>query len=224
MRTGRTPSRFQSLFLSLVAGLTPLVIRLLARTWSFRVVNRRPFEEWVQRRGPVMGVLWHQMVIPGVTFFRDRGITVMVSRSLDGEMIARVARRLGFRTVRGSSSRGGSEALHELNGSLRRGGKAAITVDGPKGPAHDPKIGCVLAARATGSTILPAACRARPAVFAGSWDRTMIPLPFARIAVAFGEPFRVPEDASEEECEGYRTRIREAIDRAEEAAGRALGG
>lgn len=216
------PSRLQELLLSFVAGMAPLAIRLLAMTWSFRIVNRRPFEEWVRGGGAVVGTVWHRMVIPGVAFFRDRGVTLMVSRSLDGEMIARVAHRLGFSTVRGSSSRGGAEALYDLIGSLRRGGKAAITVDGPRGPARVPKIGAILAARATGVPVLPIASHARPAIQAGSWDRTVIPLPFARIAMAFGEPFRVPAGASEEECEAYRLRLRDAIERAEEAAARSI--
>ena len=215
-------SRFQEMLLSLISGVAPLAIRLLIRTWSFRVVNRRPYEEWVRNGGGVVGTVWHQMVIPGVAFFRDRRITLMISRSRDGEMIARVAHRLGFLTVRGSSTRGGTEALHDLIGALRRGGKTAITVDGPRGPARDPKIGAILAARATGVPLLPIASHACPAIKAGSWDRTVIPLPFARIALAFEEPFRVPTEATEEECEAYRLRLRDAINRAEEAAVRAL--
>ncbi len=222
MSPATRPSRLRTLLLSFVAGVTPLVIRLLARTWSFRIVNRRVFEEYVRGRKPVVAALWHQMVIPSVALFRDRGAVVMVSRSWDGELIARTAHRLGFRTVRGSSSRGGSEALQEMIGFIRKGSQAALTVDGPKGPAHEPKIGCVLAARGTGAPILPIACRARPAVYAGSWDRTMIPLPFAKIVVAFGEPFAVPAEATEEDCGLCRLRVREAIDRAEGEAARSL--
>ncbi len=224
MARARRPSRLSGILVSFVAGVVPLAIRLLSRTWSFRVVNRPGFEEYVRGRRPVVAALWHQMVIPGVSFFRDRGVTVLVSRSRDGELIARVACRLGFRAVRGSSSRGGSEALHELIGLLRGGGQAAITVDGPRGPAREPKMGCVAAARNAGVPILPIGCRARRAVHARSWDRTLIPLPFARIAIAFGEPIRVPDGSAEGEVERFRERVREAIDRAEDAAALALGG
>ncbi len=213
----------KDLLVSVAAGLSPPVIRLLARTWSFRIANRGNYERYVLGGGPVVAVLWHQMVIPGVAFFRDMGIVIMVSRSRDGEMIARAAERLGFLTVRGSSSRGGSEALHELLGAVRRGRKTAITVDGPRGPAREAKGGAVAAARCTGAPVLPIACRARPAVYAGSWDRTMIPLPFARVAVAIGDPIVVPEDIPEEECERYRIEIGRAIDRAEHEAAGMLG-
>ena len=213
------PGILGELILAFAARFVPLVIRLLIPTWSFRVVNRRVFAEWVRSRRPLLAVLWHQMILPGVAFFRDHGVVLLVSRSRDGEMIARAAERLGFRTVRGSTSRGGGEALRELIGALRRGAQGAVTVDGPRGPARQPKPGCVAAARGSGVPLLPIACRVDPAIHARSWDRTVIPLPFARIAVAFGEPFPAPAGGPEEEV---LRRVRESIEEAERAAERAL--
>lgn len=208
----------EGLLLRLVGGVAPLLFRLLHRSWSIRVLNRRVLDEYINGGRPLIAVIWHQNVIPGVAFFGYRRPVIMVSRSKDGELIARVSGRLGFRHVRGSSSRGGKEALAELVDWVRAGGQSAITVDGPKGPFHDPKMGCVLAARSTGAPIIPIAAWARPAVRARSWDRTLIPLPFAQLVLAFGEPIRLGPDASGEECESARLQVREALDRAEAAA------
>src|SRR6185295_4715210 len=95
-------------------------------------------------------------------YFRGRKIVVMVSRSKDGELVARALHRLGYRTARGSSSKGGREALAELTDLVREGWGAAIVADGPRGPARKAKIGCVLAARGTGAPVLPWCCHAEP--------------------------------------------------------------
>lgn len=219
MSSGSWPGFLKDLLLSLAARFVPLAIRLLIATWSFRVVNRRVFEAWVNSRRPLLAAVWHQMLLPGMAFFRDRGVVLLVSRSRDGEAIARAVERLGFRVVRGSSSRSGAEGLRELIGALRQGAQGAITVYGPRGPARHPKPGCVAAARAAGVPILPIACRADRALHARSWDRTVIPLPFARIAVSFGDPFFILGD--EPEGEALR-RVRSSLDRAEEAAEGAL--
>ncbi len=207
---------------TLIPALVPLLLRLLARTWSFRVLNRRVLEELVDPGRPALIATWHQMILPGVAYFRDRGGLIMVSRSRDGELIARVNLRMGFRNVRGSSSRGGSEALLELIDAVQRGGQAALMVDGPRGPAREPKAGIVVAASRTGAPIIPLGCRARPGWLARNWDRTLVPLPFATIVLSCGEPFHVPPGAGAEEVERYRVKLRDGLLAAEERAERFL--
>ena len=209
-------------FEKILTALLPLLLRLLARTWSFRVLNRQVLENVVDPGRPVVVATWHQMILPGVAFFRDRGAVIMISRSRDGELISRVSHRLGFRSVRGSSSRGGSEALLELIDDLRGGGQAAMMVDGPRGPAREPKAGIVVAAARSGAPIVPLGCRARPGWLARNWDRTLVPFPFASIVLSCGEPFQVPADAGPEELERYRVRLREGLLAAEERAERFL--
>ena len=218
----RRPRRFQDLVASLATSLVPLILRLLIHTWSVRVVGRRVLEEIVNPGKPAIIATWHQMILPGGAVFRDRNGVIMVSRSRDGELIARVNRRMGFRNVRGSSSRGGGEALLGLIDLVRKGAQAALMVDGPRGPAHEPKMGCILAASRTGAPLIPMGCRAKPALFARNWDRTMIPLPFARVSVSLGDPLSIPPDATDEDLERYRLRLRDALLEAENRAERFL--
>jgi lysophospholipid acyltransferase (LPLAT)-like uncharacterized protein len=116
---------------------------------------------------------------------------------------------MGFPVIRGSSSSGGREALHEFERYIKRGIPACVIADGPRGPARKAKIGCVAAARETGAPILTMGVSVVPCLRAKNWDRTVIPHPFARIVLSFGEPIWVPKDASREDCE----RIREDVDR-----------
>ncbi|HEU4410539.1 MAG TPA: DUF374 domain-containing protein [Polyangiaceae bacterium] len=121
---------------------------------------------------------------------RRRPVVALVSRSPDGELLAAALARLGLGAARGSSSRGGAAALRAIVRRLRRGGvDAAFAVDGPRGPASAVRPGALAAARAAGGLVVPLACAARPAiVFSRSWDAFELPLPFARVVVAVGEP------------------------------------
>ena len=138
--------------------------------------------------------------------FRDRGGGVlMVSQSRDGDIIADTIARFGLRPVRGSSGRGGRAALDAMIDAVRdEGVSAGVIVDGPRGPARVAKAGAVVLARATGLPVVPGTWWARPAVRFGSWDRTIVPLPFARVVFAFEESFTVPSTADDEEVERRR--------------------
>jgi hypothetical protein len=160
---------------------------------------------------PFVAVSWHQDILFTLDFFRRRSIVVMVSRSKDGELVADTLHRLGYRTVRGSSSAGGREALHELVDRLRAGSGTAIIADGPRGPAGVSKIGCVVAARETGAPILPISASVEPCVRLRNWDRTAIALPFSRVVLGFGDPIRVPMDATREDCERWRDVVDERM-------------
>jgi lysophospholipid acyltransferase (LPLAT)-like uncharacterized protein len=184
----------------LLASVVPAV----APHCTTRVLGREVKEKFIDGTGGFVGVVWHKDFLFALDFFRRRKIVVMVSQSKDGELVARGLHRLGYRTVRGSSSRGGREALGELTDMVRNGWGSAIIADGPRGPARRAKIGCVLAGRNSGVPLIPWGCHAQPSISLKNWDRTMIPKPFARITVAFGEPIYVPAGAAREECEAIR--------------------
>jgi len=187
-----------------VPAIAPHVVRGLMSTCTTRVLGREVKEKYIDGTGGFVGVVWHKDFLFALDFFRRRKIVVMVSQSKDGELVARALHRLGYRTVRGSSSRGGREALAELTDLVRDGWGSAIIADGPRGPARQSKIGCVLAGRNSGAPLIPWGCHAEPNISAKNWDRTMIPKPFARITVAFGEPIYVPAGADRERCETTR--------------------
>jgi hypothetical protein len=144
----------------------------------------------------------------------------MISRSRDGEMIARALRRTALTAVRGSSSAGGREALDELIAAVRSGRPGAFAVDGPRGPARQVKPGVVTAAQRTGVPIVPLSFAARRTVEAGSWDRTLIPLPGTRAVLAFGEPIAVPADAGDEARERIRRQLEQLLDQMEQECAR----
>jgi lysophospholipid acyltransferase (LPLAT)-like uncharacterized protein len=192
------------LLASAVPAVAPHVVRGLMSTCSCRTLGRDVQEKYIDGDGGFVGVVWHKDFLFALDFFRRRKIVVMVSRSKDGELVARALHRLGYRTVRGSSSAGGREALTELTDLVRNGWGSAIIADGPRGPARHAKMGCVLAARNSGAPLIPWGCHASPNVTLRNWDGTMIPKPFAKVTVAFGEPLHVPSGARKEECEALR--------------------
>ncbi|HEX6535651.1 MAG TPA: lysophospholipid acyltransferase family protein [Gemmatimonadaceae bacterium] len=179
-----------------------LVLRLLARTWRIREVNREPSQALRDAGRPVVFTLWHGEMLALLWHHRDEGISVLISEHGDGEIIARVAESLGFRTVRGSTSRGADRALLGMSRVVQRGGDLAFTPDGPRGPAHTFAPGALIVAQRSEAPVVTLAVHARRCWRLRSWDSFMIPKPFARIAIAYGVPEPVcaatPRDAVEQ--------------------------
>ena len=155
---------------------------------------------------------WHDRIFLGTYFFRNRGIVVMTSRSFDGEYIARFIQRLGYGSIRGSSSRSGSRALIEMIKGMRRGLPMAFAIDGPRGPRYRVKPGVALLAKKTGNPILPFILQPKSYFELKSWDRMQIPRPFTRAVVVIGEPIYVDADASEAEMEAKLSELQQSLD------------
>ncbi len=147
----------------------------------------------------------------------------MISRSRDGDVASRIVERLGFRVVRGSSSRGGSEGLREMIEAAEEGHSLALTVDGPRGPARKCKPGAVRIAQRAKVAIVPTVAIPVRARAVDSWDRFLIPAPGSRIFVTYGEPIRVLTDGSPEDLAMWQGRVESEMDRlvaiCEQAAG-----
>jgi lysophospholipid acyltransferase (LPLAT)-like uncharacterized protein len=142
--------------------------------------------------------------MPGIVYLRDRGIVVITSENFDGEWIARVIRRFGFDTARGSSSRGGARALAQLRREMRAGKPVAFTVDGPRGPCEVAQPGAVWLAGATGNPILPFHIESAAHWTARSWDRHQVPKTGSHVAVVMGPPIEVPTGADAAAIEAGR--------------------
>jgi lysophospholipid acyltransferase (LPLAT)-like uncharacterized protein len=176
---------------ALIAAAAYPVARALAATLSWKIEGAAHYEALVQaKRAPILA-LWHGRILPATLYWQRRGIVAMTSENFDGEWVARLMARFGFRAARGSTSRGGSRALVQLRRELSGGQTAAFTVDGPRGPARVAQPGAVWLAGATGHPVLPFHIEADRYWTLGSWDAAVIPRPFATIAVAIGEPFDV---------------------------------
>jgi lysophospholipid acyltransferase (LPLAT)-like uncharacterized protein len=187
-------------------------IRLIGPTLRLSV----SFEEGAQpalEDRPYIASFWHSCIIPSAYIFRDMGIRVMTSASYDGEYIARIIHKFGFTAVRGSSSRNAVGALLGLRRALEEGWTVAFTLDGPRGPRHRVKPGPVALARASGPALTTFHAAVDKAVVLNSWDRLVIPLPFARVLVRVGKLIRVPVDARDEDLERYTAELQATLDR-----------
>jgi lysophospholipid acyltransferase (LPLAT)-like uncharacterized protein len=139
---------------------------------------------------------------------------LICSQSRDGDAMAYVEQKLGFRVVRGSSGRGGVRALVALIKVLRQepGTWVGMSIDGSRGPRGIAQAGPLMLAQKTGGVVLPLAASTRSCwVYTRSWDRLAIPRLFAEIHIDWGEPFEVPEGLSEPEMEALRVRLEESV-------------
>jgi lysophospholipid acyltransferase (LPLAT)-like uncharacterized protein len=174
-------------------------------------------------RQPVMA-FWHGRILPATYYFRRRGIVVITSENFDGEWIAGIIERFGYRTARGSTSRGGRKALLQLTREMAAGHPAGFTVDGPRGPARVAQPGAVWLAKATGNPVLPFHLEADRHWSAKSWDRTQIPKPFSTIALVLGEPFDVAADADDRGIEAARRELESRLKALERRAAALISG
>jgi lysophospholipid acyltransferase (LPLAT)-like uncharacterized protein len=165
-------------------------IRLYSSTFKMKIENEKEWMDYLRSGGRVLLCTWHQQFFAAIRHFqnyRDFEPTLMISKSSDGEIIAGVAEKSGWRTVRGSSSRGGKEALRKMIDNLSRTRLASHIVDGPKGPAGIVKAGVIQMARTADAAIVPFYVSADRAWYFNSWDSFFLPKPFARVIISFGE-------------------------------------
>lgn len=157
-------------------------------------------------------VTWHEQILSHAWVMRRRGITILVSQSRDGEYAARLLHLLGFRTARGSSTRGGARGLLELARILEHTGDIGIIADGPRGPVHECKPGAILLAKQSGIPIVPMVASISRGKRVNSWDRTIIPFPFATITYTFGDPIFVPQELEKDDITIYQQQVKQALD------------
>lgn len=165
---------------ALLLGLACLWLRTLRLRW--------PDGARLPERAVIL--LWHEHLPICIRAFAGKSIHVLISRSADGEWAARACLRFGYRVHRGSSSRGSLGGLKSLARALE-GGPALVgmALDGPRGPRRAAKAGSLWLARTAGVPVVPVHVRPARAFRLGSWDRALVPLPFARVEVRLGEAF-----------------------------------
>lgn len=213
------------LALWLVPRLYGGLIRLLFATCRVRVMGDDHRARCEATRAPFVAAFWHYSVFPVIELHRDRGRgwAAMVSASSDAEFLARVLERKGLVTARGSRNRSGVRALKGLIDLMRQGLNAAIVADGSQGPPRVMQAGALLLASKTGAPILPIAVAADRYWAFRSWDRTILPKPFARIVLAYGEPLTVPAECGGAELEPLRLAVEQRLNRLYVSVWRAAG-
>ncbi len=183
------------------------MIRLLGLTWR---IEWRGMENYAAGRSmskQVIFAFWHGRLLVLSFSHRGRRIQVLASEHQDGDLMGRAIKWLGFGHRKGSTSRGGARALRELAKVLKEGLDVGLAVDGPRGPRGVLHQGAIELSRMTGSAVVPISSTSRPRRLFRSWDRFQLPAPFARVAVAYGEPMLVPDGADREERERLRIEL-----------------
>lgn len=166
-------------------------VRALAASWRIRTVDEGRWRPIYDARRPHVFLLWHEALLPLLWHHRRQSIAIVVSEARDGQYLADFAASLGYRAVRGSSTRGAARALLGAVRELEAGFAVAFTPDGPRGPRRQMKPGVVAAAQRAGSVIVPLHARADRVWRLNSWDRFMIPKPAAVVRILYGRPFEV---------------------------------
>lgn len=202
---------FKFVFLSFLAHW---VVRLLGSTlrYSIEDASGRIASD---TREVFIWAIWHNRIgiMPSAyrRYMRREKLATLVSASKDGELLARVLLRFGFQPVRGSSSRRGPQSLIEMVGWVERGYDAVITPDGPRGPAEVLQSGIITLSKLTGVPITPVSCVVKPCKRIRSWDRFIVPFPFARCHIRVGKQIAIPGDADDATMEAKRREVEEAL-------------
>jgi lysophospholipid acyltransferase (LPLAT)-like uncharacterized protein len=196
---------------SAIGALGHPLIWLLGTSWRWRVEGHEILDRvHASGRFPVMA-FWHGRILPSIYFFRHRDIVVITSDNFDGEWTAKIIHRFGYTTARGSTSRNAARAALRAKRRMEEGHAVGITVDGPRGPALVVQPGAVWLAKVTGNPIVPFHMEADPSWTTRSWDAGQIPRPFSRVAVVFGEPMRIPADATDDVLEEKSRQLGDAL-------------
>lgn len=205
------------------AGAIAFLATWAMRIWFFTVrveiVDREIYDTYFLHQNGKQNVVagsWHRHAIFLFYFFRNLpNRLIMISQSLDGEMTAGIARRLGYTPVRGSSSRGGGQALQTLIETMQSEDRKYLCgtpVDGPRGPARILKKGMVVLARETDAFFVPMACSGtRVWTFPKAWDKTILPKPFSKMVVGFGRPRKIPAGLVSEKLEAKCLELQEEL-------------
>lgn len=204
----------QRIVLWLITWAAYLAIRLIGPTLRYSISwEEEPSPPDAIFEKPVIYSFWHRAVFPATWMWRKQGIAVMVSTSFDGEYIARISEKFGFVAVRGSSSRGGAEALLGMKSEVERGATVAFTIDGPRGPKYVAKPGPVRLAKITSVPMAAFYVALRDPWVLKTWDEFMIPKPFSKALVRLSRKTVVPADADETQMAGYHAQLQAALER-----------
>jgi len=205
-------SRVKRLEVAAIAGIGYPLVALLGHTLRWRADGLEHLDAIrANGRQPIM-VFWHGRILPATYYFRNRGIVVMSSQNFDAEWTGRIIQRFGYLRVRGSTSRGAARALRQFVREMADGRPAGFTLDGPRGPACKAQPGAVWLAKITGNPVLPFHIEAARFWTVRSWDRTQVPHPFSRMAVAVGAPLDVPGEADDMTIEAKRVELESVLE------------
>lgn len=175
------------------------ILWLWAKSSRTTVLGEDGYKKLRGENRPVIILIWHGRIFFAPYFFRRRGIMPLVSPSEDGEIIAQIIARWGYKALRGSSSHNIIRAWNEMKRELEEGGELIIVPDGPRGPGRKMKPGAVKLAKETGAYLVPFTFSSSKRKTLKTWDRFVIPRPFTRFVAVYGNPIAVESNLNHEE-------------------------
>ena len=189
---------------------------ILFYSWTFRlkIENDKNWMDFRKNGGVVLLCTWHQLFFSAVRPFKNYKAfnpSIMISKSKDGEIVAKIALRNGWNPIRGSSSNDGTKALRKMIKNLKEKKLAAHIVDGPRGPSGIVKPGIIQLAHATNAVIVPFYVFAEKAWYFNSWDKFLLPKPFSKVLLRFGEMIKFDKVKNKEIFERQRMRLEEIM-------------
>ena len=205
---------------ALLAVIPPLayyLIRLIGMTQQTKYIGLEKIKKVFQEQGNAIIAFWHNRIF-GIPYnyrrlFGNKKIVTLSSYSRDGEYSTRIQRWFGGETIRGSSSKGGLEALKKLVREIQSGKDCAITPDGPRGPKYSVHNGAVAVARLAQVPIVPVSYDCTRKKVLKSWDNFIVPLPFGRMVFVFGEPIYSVEGTKKLSADDLRTALKNELTR-----------
>lgn len=185
--------------------------KALRATCRYTVKGVEHWQACKETREPFIVAFWHETLGLAACHYRKTAYHTLTSYSFDGELAARVVRHFGLYAVRGSSSRGGTKALGQLERALDFAGVVGFTLDGPRGPRRVAKPGIAILAARTQRIIIPHAFYAAPCWRLNSWDQFIVPKPFGHVVSAFAAPIVPPPDCSADNIEATRLQVERSL-------------
>ena len=182
-------------------------IQIYSMTLRVRVINEAKWQNLLDQNKPVLLCAWHQQFFAAIRYFRKYSKFnpgIMISQSRDGELIAGVANKTGWHTARGSSTRGGKNAMDAMISHIKKYGLGAHILDGPTGPIGKVKAGVIKIAQETNAHVVPFYIKPEKTWFFNSWDRFMLPKPFSKLTLTFGDAIQFTKNDDRQNFEVHR--------------------
>lgn len=182
--------------------LLPLLIKFLVSTLQIKIINEGALNK------KAVFIFWHSQMLAGWSLFKNKNSCALVSQSKDGEILSALLKKWNYKVSRGSSSKGGKEALHELIDAANKGSSIIITPDGPRGPAGQIKNGALMVSNECNIPIIPVRIEySSKKILVKSWDKFEIPYPFSKCSVTFGNEFFYKEYLDEAKLTEFKNKL-----------------